>query len=82
MFGKMVQRKLSKEPIWILLTTRVLPKKRRDKSKMRQTESSTTAIQLTSTLWIRQRLRRSLASIFTKEVSSQETHLELLTLMV
>jgi len=50
---------------------------RRELLKMRLTESLTIAIQLTSTSWIRQRLRKNSVSTYIREVLFQETLLEL-----
>mmetsp|Transcript_3506 Transcript_3506/g.5265 ORF Transcript_3506/g.5265 Transcript_3506/m.5265 type:complete len:242 (-) Transcript_3506:581-1306(-) len=71
--GRLVPRRRPSRPIWISLTTRVCPSKKRETSRTRLTASLTTALASTSPLWTRQRPSASTASTSTRVVWFPET---------
>ena len=73
MYGKMELRKLLTRLIWISLTLKLLPRRKRKPLRMKPTELLTTALESTNTSWIRLKLRRSSVSICIKEVLFQAT---------
>ncbi len=82
MFGSMVLKRLNIMHILMLPIMNQLPKRKKCKSKMKQTKLFSKGIQFTSISKTRKLLRKSSDSTFIKEVLFQVTQSELLTLKV
>ena len=72
--GNMVPKRQPNRLTWILLTIKVWQSRKNRKSRTLQIELLMDAVKSTRASWIKLKLRRTMDSIFTKEVLSLETH--------
>jgi len=74
MFGRMVLKKLLNKHILTSLTSKVYQKKKKEKLKIKLTELSIHAVKLAKVLWINQRQRKYMDSVYIKVEWFQEIH--------
>jgi hypothetical protein len=74
MFGRMVLKKLLNKLILTSLTSKVYQKKKKEKLKIKLTELSIHAVKLAKVLWINQRQRKYMDSVYIKVEWFQEIH--------